>query len=407
VRILIIHDREEVRQQIEALCRSSQDEHSAVDAAVDLFEARERLASAFYDLAIVDLTLPVRHGREATIENAEILLEEIFERDDLHAPADIMGISRDPDALSVVATSVSQQLMTCLKEDGDWKTVLREKLDYLARVRRSRQRVANSSFDVDLVVVTALDKEAAPYDRLFETEACPDMAGCRRFTFTDAQGTVRGGVLHPIGQAGQAPAAAATQTLLTQFRPRLIIMTGFCGGIRERTTIGDLIGFRKVDAWDYGKWEENETSDDAVFRPRPDPIAAPEAQLFGLVRAAEGAYETDREIREAVAAASSGEIKTWRVKRGHAGSGSAVVTSDETIQSITGRNEDIRAIDMESYGFYFACSHTPVLAPDFMCLKAVADMCNGEKDNRFHEACSLISAAFVRDVVTRQYRFRT
>ena len=82
-----------------------------------------------------------------------------------------------------------------------------------------------------------------------------------------------------------------------------------------------------------------------------------------------------------------------------------MVTSDDKMIAITGRNEDIRAIDMESYGFYRACSHTPVTKPDYMCLKSVADMCNGDKNSRFHSACSRIAASFVHDMVRTKYDF--
>ena len=404
MKVLIIHDRLPIRDEIKTSCENALGADSTVETAVDLLEARERLAAEFYDLVIIDLTLPVREGREATIENAEILLEEIFDQDGLNAPADVMGISRDAEALSKISTNISQHLMTCLSEASDWRRALEEKMAYLARVRASRQVVANSSYGLDLAIVTALDKEAKPYERLFELSESAEMKGCRIFSFTDIEGNFRNGVIHSVGQAGQAPAAAATQAILTQFRPRLIVMTGFCGGVKERTEFGNLIGFRKVEGWDYGKWE-GKRGQDPVFKPRPDPLVAPEGQIYDIVRSLEDGFEPSREMQEAVAAASGGEIRAWSVKRGHAGSGSAVVTSDEKMQSIIGRNEDIRAIDMESHGFYFACSHSPVKTPDYLCIKSVADMCNGEKDNRFHKACSLISASFLTDLVRKRYRF--
>ena len=404
MKVLIIHDRRPIRDEIKTTCENNLKGDPLVDMAVDLIDARERLAADFYDLVIIDLTLPVREGRAATIENAEILLEEIFDQGGLNAPADVMGISRDAEALSQISTNISQHLMTCLSEDSDWKQSLEEKLNYLTRVRSSRQLVANSSYGLDLAIITALDKEAMPYERLFELSESDEMKGCRIFSFSDKNGKIRNGILHSVGQAGQAPAAAATQALLTQFRPRLIAMTGFCGGVEERTKFGDLIGFRKVEGWDYGKWE-GKKGQDPVFKPRPDPLVAPEGQIYDIVRSLEGNFEPSRKILEAVAAASGGEISSWSVKRGHAGSGSAVVTSDETMQSIVGRNEDIRAIDMESHGFYFACGHSPVRRPDYLCLKSVADMCNGEKDSRLHEACSLISASFLTDLVRTRYQF--
>lgn len=404
MRVIVIHDRQPIGDEIRSACLDVLGAASNVDLAKDLLEARKLLAERFYDLAIVDLTLPIRHGRDASIENAEILFEEIFEGDELHAPADIIGISADPDAVSQISTSISEHLMTCLPEKEGWKAILRNKLAYLDRVRGARQAVANTSFDRDLVIITALDKEAEPYGDLFALSEAFDMKGARLFSFADALGTFRTGVLYAIGRAGQAPAAAATQALLTQFRPRLMIMTGFCGGVADRTSFGDLVGFTKIDAWDYGKWIEDEAGR-AVFQPRPDTLVAPEGQMFDLLRDSEKSYVPDEQTKVAVAAASGSAITRWNIKGGQAGSGSAVVTSDDKMIAITGRNEDIRAIDMESYGFYHACSHTPVTIPDYMCLKSVADMCNGDKNSRFHSACSRIAASFVHDMVRTKYDF--
>ena len=38
-------------------------------------------------------------------------------------------------------------------------------------------------------------------------------------------------------------------------------------------------------------------------------------------------------------------------------------------------------------------------------MKAVADFCNGMKSSKLHDACSLISASFAADLVTKHYSF--
>lgn len=119
MKVLIIHDRLPIRDEIRTLCETTLGNRATVETAIDLLEARERLAEEFYDLVIIDLTLPVRDGRDASIENAEILLEEIFDQDAINAPADVVGISRDAEALSQISTKISQHLMTCLSENSD------------------------------------------------------------------------------------------------------------------------------------------------------------------------------------------------------------------------------------------------------------------------------------------------
>ena len=86
MRVIVIHDRQPIGNEIRSACLDVLGAASNVDLAKDLLEARKLLAERFYDLAIVDLTLPIRHGRDPSIENAEILFEEIFEGDELHAP---------------------------------------------------------------------------------------------------------------------------------------------------------------------------------------------------------------------------------------------------------------------------------------------------------------------------------
>jgi nucleoside phosphorylase len=84
----------------------------------------------------------------------------------------------------------------------------------------------------------------------------------------------------------------------------------------------------------------------------------------------------------------------------HAASGSAVVANDTIVAQIRGLNDSIRAVDMESYGFYDACLKTFVAKPKFICLKAVSDFCNGEKGDDYHKYCSLLSAISTRRLLS-------
>ena len=411
MRTLIIHDREVVGLELARIAQERAGVSSTVETAKDVFGARDRLRAGFYDLVALDLTLPIRYGKgDATLANAEYLLEEIFEGGEVRSPGDVIGISLESSVLELVRTTIGQHLMACIHEDsaGTWREAFAAKVDYLVKARRARQLVANSSHDADLVLLTALDKEARPYAELFELRPSDNFPRAFEFTFSSADGTMRRGLLYSVGQSGQAPCGSAAQALLTQFRPKLMLMTGFCGGVRDRTTFGDVIAFRSSSAWDYGKWEEEGEGDrkTTVFRARPTTLNVPEAGMFGIVRdiIANGYQPRDSTVAS-VTRSSGGELTSWELKSAPAGSGSAVVTSLEKIDQITALDENIRAIDMESYAFYYACRNTPVLPPDFMCLKAVADLCNGEKDNRFHEACSTISAHLAHEIVTKLYRF--
>lgn len=410
MRILIIHDRPSVAEELRDLSLAEGGPACTVEIASDVFEARAKLQATFFDLAVVDLTLPIKAGKgEATLANTEFVLDEIFGGGAARTPGDVIGISLEPGLLEVIKTTIGQHLMGCIHEDaaGAWRGAFKSKVAYIRGVRSSRQMVANSTYDVDVVIVTALDKEARPYQTLFELEASEAFPRAKVFSFRSRDGAMRTGVMHSIGTSGQAPCASATQALLGQFRPRLMLMTGFCGGVQPRLDLGDLCAFRSSSAWDYGKWAEPEGATAPVFQPRPTTLAVDdEGNLASTIRnLIDGSYRPDPRTVGAVATASAGRISTWKLNLGAAGSGSAVVTSPAVLDRITALDENIWAVDMESYAFYYACLHTPVLRPDFMCIKSVADHCNGAKDSKLHDACSMVSAAFAAEIIQRHYFF--
>lgn len=412
MRVLVIHDRPEIGHQLQQIAHQTVGSTTETEVVEDVLSARDRLKSRFYDLVVVDLTLPIKQGKAApSLENTQILLDEIFEGAEVRTPADVLGISKDPSVLEGVRTNIGQHLMACLEEDaaGTWKEAFKAKVQYLMRARNARRLVANSSHDLDVVLVTALDKEAQPYSEFLELSPSEELKGSKDFVFSDKSGKVRRGILHSIGQAGQSACGSATQALLTQFRPKLIMLTGFCGGVEARVNFGDLVAFVASSAWDYGKWEEMKDASGVsttVFRPRPMAINCPENGVREIVRKLmAGGFQPQPDALSDVIKASDGKITEWKLRLRGAGSGSAVVTSGETLQSIIDRDEEIWAIDMESYAFYHACRNTPVLAPDFICLKAVADHCNGEKDSKFHAPCSAISARLAHEIITHHYDF--
>lgn len=410
MKFLVIHDRTEVADEIVAVIDGIFGTAAQTHRAKDMIEAREQLIDNYYDLAIVDLTLPFRHGKtEASLDTAELLLAEIFEAGDLRAPADVLGISLTPEVLSSIRTTIGEHLMGCLHEDPQdrWKADLQAKLRYTASARRHRRLVANSSYDYDVLIVTALDKEAKPYSDLFRPRPSDEFPKAMEFDFRCVAGSLRRGVLFSIGEAGQAACASATQALLSHFRPKLALMTGFCGGKGDRVSFGDAVAFKSSAAWDFGKWEERNTPEGkrTVFLPRPGALPIPIGKAKDAVRQLEGTYIADEETIAKAHTLSGARVTGWKFRRAVAGSGSAVVTSSEKLAEITDHDEDIWAVDMESYGFYHACLNTPVLSPDFLCLKSVADHCNGEKNSVYHAACSLISASIARLLITKHYDF--
>ena len=208
------------------------------------------------------------------------------------------------------------------------------------------------------------------------------------------------------GKNGQVPSASLAQAIITQLRPRLAIMTGFCGGVERRIALGDVAMFTSASAWDYGKWEEGANGQPPRFRARPDALNILGGRAAAVVRTLADQRNVFSDATVAEARRMLGELeKEPEAKAISAGSGSAVVTSEVILSRIVDLNENIHAIDMESYGFYHACLNTSVVRPDFICIKGVAVHCNGGKNSKWHEPCSFLSATLAVDILRNRYDF--
>jgi nucleoside phosphorylase len=408
VRVLVIHDRAEVATVIVELIRQVAPQCPIVDVAGNVVAARDLLQGRWYDLAIIDLTLPIMKGlAETRIEHAAALLEEMFAGDDLRTPGDVIGISRDAVAVAGIRSSIGEHVLALVEEDPDglWRARLEEKVRYVRNTRRGRLLAARTSYDFDVAIITALDKEAQPYRELLELTPCGEFPGGEEFSFQGLDGYAKRGVLVRVGKSGQAPAASVSQAVISQLRPRLVMMTGFCGGVEERVALGDVAVFASAASWDYGKWVEG-ADEVPLFKARPDPLnmsvrGIAENLRFLIGRPYRFNVETLDLFRRLVGEAAP-EPKVVSVA---AGSGVSVVTSEQILSRIVDLNENIHAVDMESYGFYYACLNTTVIRPDFVCIKGVADHCNGKKDSKWHAGCSLLSASLALDVVRGYYDF--
>jgi nucleoside phosphorylase len=64
-------------------------------------------------------------------------------------------------------------------------------------------------------------------------------------------------------------------------------------------------------------------------------------------------------------------------------------------------NENIAAVDMESYGLYYAAHNALVVKPQVVCIKGVSDLCDARKNDKLHDAASYASAAVAHDLILK------
>ena len=403
--VLVVHDREEIGEQIVEIVKE-QCRFVAVELVLDASTARNRLASTFYDLLILDLTIPHVNPGNASLEIAEGLLEELVASGMLMVPGSVLGITQDEFALDAIQNNIGPHLMAVVSEDVDgmWRKHLGDRIQYAFRSSASKTRSLLTKYDFDLLIVTALDKEVAPYRKLFDLKPYPPIPGVQQFVFTDRDGIPRRGASYAIGRAGQPSAASETQGLLSQLRPRLAMMTGFCGGGPGKTKLGQILFAESSLDWDYGKWKPFKQVAKLYSRPEPVGIRNSAIHRIGRQIVEEGISDPEP-LQTGLAYLSKSEITEVLFDLTPFASGSAVIGDANVLTSIKSLNDSVGGVDMESFGFYYACRYALAAKPEFICIKAVADECGPDKDDRLHQACSFASASVAKSICTIYWDF--
>lgn len=407
MRVLVVHDRDDVRSQIKDVILGAVP-HAIICEAVDGIRTREKLTGTLYDFAVVDLTIPNVKGRgNVGFSVIEGILEELFAGSPMLVPSNLIGITRDADALDLVNNNIGPHLMAVLREvdgDDDWKKQLGDRTLYAENAIKSKSSALLTRYDYDALIFTALDKELSPYRDLFEISEHPQIPGLGTFFFTDLSGKPRKGACFAIGRAGQPSAASEAQGLICQLRPKLAIMTGFCGGIPKKAEFGDILFAEMALDWDYGKWKPNESV--SRLYARPEPISIRNSAIHRIARdIVEHGLKSESRLAAEMAILSNGEILKPSFKLIPFASGSAVIGDHDVLGSVKSLNESVGGVDMESYGFYYACRYPHAAAPEFLCIKAVADDCGIEKDDRLHKVCCFASAFVAKEIMCDQWSY--
>ncbi|MER8770998.1 hypothetical protein NKH63_19985 [Mesorhizobium sp. M0960] len=406
MKILVVHDRSEIASQIRDVVVGVS-AAAAIDIVEDAVGARDKLTEDYFDLMIIDLTIANVSGRgEVSYQAVEGLLEEVFTPSRIFAPGNIVGITRDPDALKRVSTKIGSHLMSIVREDdeGGWQTELADRISYVQLSQRARSSAWLTKHDYDLFILSALDKELRPLQSIFELSEQRGLPGVFDFVFNDREGRVRRAACAAIGRAGQASAAAEAEGLICQLRPKLAIMVGFCGGVEGKVQLGDILVAETAIDWDFGKWKPNASA--AKLYSRPEPITIRGSTTHRIARRlVDGGIGRIDGLQEGLFRRSAKEITSPSIKLTPFASGSAVIADANVLETLRGLNEDIGGVDMESYGFYYASRYSRAARAEFMCIKSVADHCKPDKDDRLHEACCYASAELAHHIVTREWDF--
>lgn len=384
IKVLIVDDNKKKINSLKAELISFGVPEQNIDSVEHSVDARRALNSNAYDLLLLDLILPSRPGAKESAETGLDLLRQIMEDGDLPPPRNIVGVTADEQALSQFDEEFRSLTIQILFYDAA-EEAWRVSLGHL--VSSIKASIANeNNFSSDICFVTALrDPEllgvlALPVEWGVE-ESLGNGILFQRGVYSDGEKRLNLICAHST-QMGLVSAAFLSRLIIERFKPRLLMMTGICGGIGDSVKLGDLIVAEKSWDWQSGKWLH-----DGSFEAAPDQKdASPElvALARGMTEIANGFYNTYVGTRAE---------KPPSILVGPMVSGSAVVESLDLHARFKTQHRKAIAVDMECFGIYFSAFMSPPPTPKFICIKAVSDLSDMNKADKIQAYCSNLSAS--------------
>lgn len=392
MRFLLVDDDQRKREAIVRFLTSKGVEPGSIVVAEHAAAARLKLSESAFDVLLLDVLLPARAGARPAGEHSVELLRQIVEDGTSTAPQFIFGITADAQGTLDYAAefkSLVTQVVPFNAGDDDWQ----ERLNVVLQLLK-RQEQAKQSNDFDVVVLNALrSPELENLLKVWPVRLGPERLLCQNILHSTGTLEIDGATWRVacahLSQMGPIASAHAAATLLTEFRPRLLVMTGICGGFSKEVEIGDLVIADKSWDWQAGKWTE-----DGLLAPSVDPRDGA-ADLVAYARTIGGAVAVaHREF--------TGHKKPLSAPKLVAGpmvTGSAVVASKDIQEVFKGQHRKMAGIDMECYGMYYAASNHAGATVRTLCIKAVSDLADRAKADDHQQYCSHISAAAMLEVV--------
>jgi len=387
MRILIVDDAPEKVTEVTKLLSSGTFSQSSFDVAVDGLEAREHLSRTQYDLLILDINLPMRKtDKEEDKRGGFNLLTEITLSGRFLRPTHVVALTGFEELRREFESKFNNgqwTIDTYDPADLGWRERLIAKIEYITKTLAQ----VGQSYETDVCVIAALPSPELDAIRSLPVAwSAPDALDAVTFLYR-APLTVQGRTFSLVAAAcprmGMVSAATLTQRIITNLRPRILVMAGICAGVPGACGMGDVLVGDPCWDWQMGKYQRE------AFEVAPDQIPCPLeiSQRFNLLREDR---KTLAELAEKFAGDRPDRIPA--IICGPIASGSAVLADNATVDIIKKQHRKVVGVDMEMYGMYSAARDTTGPRPLTFGIKSVCDFADHLKNDKHQKFASYMSA---------------
>ena len=397
MKVLIVDDnREKLRKVIECL-ESHNVSKENITIAQCVHDAKINLTKNYYDILILDLSLPERPEDEPSNTAGTRLLREIIDRDIYIKPRYITGLTAYIELFEENAGDFSDYLWTLIyfqENETAWCNALSSLIHHV----NSAINTTDTHFDTDLAVICAL--QSPEFEALMELkwnwvkiELPRDPADYYEGTINTDNGALKV-VAAVSNRMGMTSSSILASKIIFNFKPRYIAMIGICAGINEKCELGDVIV--EDPAWNYQSGKINSHTLGFEIDPHQLPIRH-------IIKRRFDSLSEDNELLEKIK-------KEWpadkprtdlKIHVGPMASGSQVIANSDTVDDIKKQQRKLIGIDMEIYGVYAAAEEAILPQPDYFSIKGVSDYANSEKSDDYQRYSAYVSAHVLKAFVEK------
>lgn len=404
IKILVVEDEQEKRRLVTAAvleCEGLSLEN--ITLVSDAYEAKRLLSLKKFDLLILDINIPKRADQQVSVGGGLDVLYFIRDNNRAIQPTYVIGLTAYADGAAAAQSAFSMPLWKLLVfsfSNDTWKSSVQEAVRYLGLKRAPPYFNDGMTYHYDVGVVVALEGEELEGIRKlpFDWTECPVAHDPSRYfigTVVTATRSLRiVAVASP--RMGLTPAAITATKLTSLFRPRMLVMTGICAGVRGKSALGDILVADPCFDWGGGKWIFDKHSGKQSFLPAPY-----QWRLNESVRSAVRAAGDDAELMADVHASFKGEKpgSPPKVIIDAMASGAAVLQSQQAMDEVRAQHKNLVGIEMESYAVFCAAEYAGNPQPLVLSLKSVCDFGDDKKSDDFHEYSVFTSSEFLRGLL--------
>jgi len=368
-----------------------------ITTASDIFTTRTCLRNSQFDILILDLLIPDRHGYPASIENSLFLLKELKSSEHLYKPVHVIGLTEFDDAKAKLANEFESFLFNIIKYEehsNTWKDYLKNFLTYFINMRSNASTSQNNDYDFDIAIVTALrDPELKAILKLdanwSDWTQANDSTIYHVGKFASDSKSLKV-VAATQNQMGLTSAATLSCKLINTFRPRYLANIGIAAGISGVGNFGDILICDM--AWEYSSGKIiSDTGGNPYNWPDPksiqlDPflkerlsLMTTHADLLATIKHNTDAHKPNTELKALI---------------GPLASGASVIQCKSYIDSILQHNRKLIGIDMETFAIFYAAHNTPLPHPIPFSLKSICDFADEHKGDNYQSYAAHTSSVF-------------